>query len=133
MDLLSRPQGWWDFQQKSIVTFGTAVRLRGFFGVGTNLGLVVVGTSTDEAHQEDVLYLTDPAGLRSILSGERSDVYDEFPLIIKYVSSQGWAVLYNSLTIRGPEPRRNRLFRGPGLLHSNGRDLLLRGLSPTCH
>ena len=34
-------------------------------------------------NQEDVLYLTDPAGLRAIFSGERGDIYDEFPMIVQ--------------------------------------------------
>jgi hypothetical protein len=32
MDKLFHPQGW-DFHLKTVVAFGTAVRLRGFFGV----------------------------------------------------------------------------------------------------
>jgi len=82
---------------------------------------------TDEAHQEDVLYLTDPAGLRTILSGERGDVYDEFPLIVEYVRITG--VIDCPLTSHGP--RRNTLLRGPGLPSSNGSNLLSRGLSRT--
>jgi hypothetical protein len=30
--------------------------------------------------------LADPAGIRTILSGEHDDVYYEFPLIVGYVS-----------------------------------------------
>jgi len=33
MDQLFHPRGW-DFHLKAVVTFGTAVRLRGFLGVG---------------------------------------------------------------------------------------------------
>lgn len=62
MDKLFHPQGW-DFHLKTVVAFGTAVRLRGFFG-------------------EDVLHLTDLLGLRTILTEER-DIYDEPPMIIE--------------------------------------------------
>jgi hypothetical protein len=34
-------------------------------------------------NQEDVLYLTDPAGLRSILTKEHGDIYEEPPMIIE--------------------------------------------------
>jgi len=78
MDQLFHPQGW-DFHLKTVVGFGTAVRLRGFLG-------------------EDVLYLTDPAGLRTILTKEHGDIYDEPPMIIE----------------------RNKLLWGPGLLSSTG-------------
>ncbi|KAH9975384.1 cytochrome P450 [Lactifluus volemus] len=78
MNQLFHPQGW-DFHLKTVVAFGTAVRLRGFFG-------------------EDVLYLTDPAGLRTILTKEHGDIYDEPPMIIE----------------------RNKLLWGPGLLSSMG-------------
>ncbi|KAI0289886.1 cytochrome P450 [Multifurca ochricompacta] len=78
MDQLFHPQGW-DFHLKTVVSFGTAVRLRGFLG-------------------EDVLYLTDPAGLRTVLIREHGDIYEEPPMIIE----------------------RNNLLWGPGLLSSTG-------------
>ncbi|KAF8483513.1 cytochrome P450 [Russula ochroleuca] len=80
MDQLFHPQGW-DFHLKTVAAFGTAVRLRGFLG-------------------EDVLYLTDPAGLRTILTGEHGDIYEEPPMI----------------TII----EKNKLLWGPGLLSSTG-------------
>lgn len=81
----------------------------------------------DEAHQEDVLYLTDPAVLRTILSVEGGDVYDEFPLIVEYVRITG--VLDCPLTSHGP--RRNTLLKGPGFPSSNGSSLLSQGPSRT--
>ncbi|KAI9465871.1 cytochrome P450 [Lactarius psammicola] len=78
MGQLFHPQGW-DFHFKTVAAFGTAVRLRGFLG-------------------EDVLYLTDPLGLRTILTKEHGDIYDEPPMIIE----------------------RNKLLWGPGLLSSVG-------------
>ncbi|KAI0260719.1 cytochrome P450 [Gloeopeniophorella convolvens] len=78
IDQLFDPQGW-DFHLKTVVSYGTAVRLRGFLG-------------------EDVLYLTDPRGLRTILTREHGDIYDEPPMIIE----------------------RNKLLWGPGLLSSTG-------------
>ena len=45
-------------------------------------------------NQEDVLYLTDPAGLRTIFSGERGDIYDEFPMIVQYVLREFCPVLW---------------------------------------
>ncbi|KAH9042654.1 cytochrome P450 [Lactarius pseudohatsudake] len=64
VDQLFHPQGW-DFHMKTVAAFGTAVRLRGFMG-------------------EDVLYLTDPLGLRTILTAkEHGDIYDEPPMIIE--------------------------------------------------
>ena len=84
MDQLFDPQGW-GFHLKSFVDFGTAVRLRGFLGVGrfssgSKPCWKFLLTTTN---QEDVLYLTDPAGLRTIFSGERGDIYDEFPMIVQ--------------------------------------------------
>lgn len=78
IDQLFHPQGW-DFHMKTVAAFGTAVRLRGFLG-------------------EDVLYLTDPLGLRTILTKEHGDIYDEPPMIIE----------------------RNKLLWGPGLSSSTG-------------
>ncbi|KAH9067862.1 cytochrome P450 [Lactarius vividus] len=78
VDQLFHPQGW-DFHMKTVAAFGTAVRLRGFLG-------------------EDVLYLTDPLGLRTILTKEHGDIYDEPPMIIE----------------------RNKLLWGPGLSSSVG-------------
>jgi hypothetical protein len=37
----------------------------------------------DERNQEDVLYLTDPAGLRTILIKEHGEIYEEPPMIIE--------------------------------------------------
>lgn len=78
MDKLFHAQGW-DFHLKDIVEYGTAVRLRGFL-------------------KEDVLYLTDPEGLRHILTRDHEDIYDEPPMIIE----------------------RNKLLWGHGLLSSTG-------------
>ncbi|KAI0001207.1 cytochrome P450 [Russula vinacea] len=51
-------------------------------------------------NQEDVLYLTDPAGIRTILTGEHGDIYEEPPMIMII--------------------EKNKLLWGPGLLSSTG-------------
>jgi hypothetical protein len=84
MNQLFHPQGW-DFHLKTVVAFGTAVRLRGFFGVRHTLTLsnAFIISTDKKKKQEDVLYLTDPAGLRTILTKEHGDIYDEPPMIIE--------------------------------------------------
>ncbi|KAI0052745.1 cytochrome P450 [Auriscalpium vulgare] len=77
MGQLFHPQGW-DFHLKELASYGTVVRLRGFLG-------------------EDVLYVTDPGALRSILM-DHGDTFDEPPMIIE----------------------RNKLLWGNGLLSSTG-------------
>jgi hypothetical protein len=50
MDQLFHPQGW-DFHLKTVVAFGTAVRLRGFLGVSKTVAYsfeVFWGGVTDE-------------------------------------------------------------------------------------
>ncbi|KZV60478.1 cytochrome P450 [Peniophora sp. CONT] len=69
----------WRFHLKDIVGYGSAVRLRGYLG-------------------EDILYITDPVALRTILVKEHGHIFDEPPMIIE----------------------RNKLLWGPGLLSSTG-------------
>jgi len=71
MDQLFHPQGW-DFHLKSIVDFGTAVRLRGFLGVGRFSGgsNPPLGNSADDDEPGRRLVFDRPRGTsRDLLRG----------------------------------------------------------------
>jgi hypothetical protein len=62
---------------------GPATRVFGSKAITYSRSKLFGGGVTDERDQEDVLYLTDPAGLRTILTKEHGDIYEEPPMIIE--------------------------------------------------
>jgi hypothetical protein len=83
MPRLFDPQGW-SFHLKEVVAYGSVVRLRGYLGVRLSAD-ILVGDLT-EGHQEDILYVTDPLALRTILVKKHGDVFEEPSTIIECVS-----------------------------------------------